>query len=67
MNPARWAGLGKWLGLWPGDGDGLMYNDEPRGSGNYSLESKIKYHWARVQRLVNRTLEASLCPAASKP
>ncbi len=28
MNPARWAGLGKLLGLWPGDGDGFLYNDE---------------------------------------
>ncbi len=32
MNPARWAGLGKLLGLWPGDGDGLVYNDEPGGT-----------------------------------
>ncbi len=28
MNPARWAGLGKLLDLWPGDGDGLVYNHE---------------------------------------
>jgi len=28
MNPARWTGLGKLLGRWPGDGDGLVYNDE---------------------------------------
>ncbi len=31
MNPARWAGLGKLLGHWPGDGDGLVYIDELQG------------------------------------
>ncbi len=38
MNPARWAGRGKLLGLWPGDGDGLVYNNEGQAPG-YLLPS----------------------------
>ena len=54
MNPARWAGLGKLLGLWPGDGDGLVYN-------NKGLAQRSRYsHWAKPSLLYTSSLR-SLC------